>query len=421
VTKTKTGTATAGKFRPPLLSTAYNWGTTMNIDFLHDATAMTDQIVAWRRDLHQHPELAFQETRTASIVAQELQTLGLEVQSGVGQTGVVGILGGISDGPTVLLRFDMDALPITEENETEYVSKNKGVMHACGHDGHTAIGLAVAHLLNRYRGRLHGQVKLIFQPAEEIAQGAQAMIEDGVLDDPVPDVALGLHLWNAIPVGQVGITRGTMMAGADIFEITIQGKGGHGAAPHQTRDPLLAAAHVVNALQSVVSRNIDPLDSAVLSVTSLNAGTAFNVIPPAAHLKGTLRTYKHSVRTVAASRLVEIVEGISHALGCESKLDITPLTPPLVNDPEVTTLVSQAIAPYIEPNALLPDLRTMGAEDMAIFLDRIPGCFILVGSANDRRNLNYPHHHPRFDFDEAALPLGAAILASAVAAYVIPG
>ncbi len=393
----------------------------MAVDFLRDATELTDQMVIWRRDLHRHPELAFEETRTAGIIAAELQRLGLDVQTGVGKTGVVAHLSGASEGPTVLVRFDMDALPITEENDTDYVSTTPGVMHACGHDGHTAIGLAVARLLTRQRSRIAGTVKLVFQPAEEIARGAQAMIDDGVLRDPKPDVALGLHLWNAMPVGQVGLTAGPMMAGADSFEITIRGQGGHGASPHETRDPLLAATHVVNALQSVVSRNINPLDSAVLSVTSFHAGTTMNVIPAEAYLQGTIRSSTAAVHEVAVSRLRQVTEGIASALGCEATVSSQQLTPPLVNDPEVTAVVSQAIAPYVEPNNVLPDLRTMGAEDMAIFLDEVPGCYFMVGSANPKRGLTFLHHHPRFDFDEAALPLGAAMLASAVAGYVIPG
>lgn len=391
------------------------------LDFLTESTAMRDQLVDWRRDLHRHPEMAFEETRTAQIVADTLRQLGLVVQSGIGKTGVVGTLVGAADGPTVLVRCDMDALPISEDNTASYASAVPGVMHACGHDGHTAIGLGVATLLAAVRSRIRGQVRFVFQPAEEIAEGANAMIADGVLDAPRPDIALGLHLWNSLPLGQVGITPGPIMAGADIFEIVIRGKGGHGASPHETRDPLLAATQVINALQSVVSRNVDPLDSAVLSVTSMMAGTAFNIIPPDARLKGTIRTYSETVHALTASRLRELTVGIAAAMGCEAEISITRLTPPLVNDLEVTRTVTQAIAPFIEPSKITPNVRTMGAEDMAIFLNEIPGCFLLVGSANAENQLNYPHHHPKFDFDEAILPLGAAILASAVAAYVIPG
>ncbi len=393
----------------------------MTIDFLTDATKLTNQLVEWRRDFHKHPELAFQEVRTAGIVADKLRNIGLEVQAGVGKTGVVAVLTGATGGPTVLVRCDMDALPMTEQNKVSYASTDSGAMHACGHDGHTAIGLAVAHILNEQRSRIHGNVKFVFQPAEEVALGAAAMIADGVLSEPVPDVALGIHLWNTLPLGRVGLTPGPTMAGADIFEITIRGSGGHGASPHETRDPLLAATHVVNALQSIVSRNVNPLDSAVLSVTSFNAGSAFNIIPPEAHLKGTIRTYTQEVHELAVSRLNEVAKGIAAALGCEAEVTTTQLTPPLVNDYDVTRTVGEAIAPFVEPHDLMPDLRTMGAEDMAVFLEKVPGCFIMVGSANAEKELNYPHHHPRFDFDEAALPLGTALLASAVAAYVIPG
>ncbi len=393
----------------------------MTIDFLPGARELVEQLVEWRRDFHRHPELAFKETRTASIVAEHLRGLGLEVRAGVGGTGVVAMLEGASDGPTILLRFDMDALPVCEANQVPYASANPGVMHACGHDGHTAIGLAVAHLLGALRSRIHGRVKFVFQPAEEIAEGAQAMIRDGVLEDPRPEVALGLHLWNTLPVGQVGIMAGPVMAGADIFDITIRGAGGHGAAPHETRDPLLAAAHIVTALQSVVSRNINPLESAVLSVTSFSAGTASNIIPAEAYLKGTIRSYTGAVHDLTISRLEQVAEGIAQAMGCAAEVNVTRLTPPLTNHPDVTGIVQEAIAPYTEPGNLLPDVRTMGAEDMAIFLENIPGCFFFVGSANEQRGLIYPHHHPQFDFDETALPLGAAMLASAAAAYVIPG
>lgn len=393
----------------------------MTVDFLQGARELAPRLIDWRRDFHRHPELAFTETRTASLVADQLHQLGLEVQTGVGRTGVVALLDGASDGPTVLLRFDMDALPIREENQVPYASVNPGVMHACGHDGHTAIGLAVAHLLSDQRSRIHGRLKFVFQPAEEIAEGAQAMIQDGVLQDPEPEVALGLHLWNTLPVGQVGIMAGPVMAGADIFDVIVRGAGGHGASPHETRDPLLAAAHIVTALQSVISRNVNPLDSAVLSVTSFIAGTASNIIPSEVTLKGTIRTYTDAVHDLTIRRLKQVTEGIAQAMDCVAEVTVTSLTPPLVNHPEVTQVVQQAIAPYTEPENLLPDIRTMGAEDMAIFLNRIPGCFFFVGSANSQRDLSYPHHHPRFDFDEAALPLAAAMLASAAAAYVLPG
>jgi amidohydrolase len=387
---------------------------------IDSAAALADQLRAWRRDFHQHPELGFNEVRTARIVAAELGKLGLDVQTGVGKTGVVGLLAGAFDGPTVMLRADMDALPIQEETGADYASTTPNTMHACGHDGHMAIGLGVAHLLAARRDRMHGRVKFIFQPAEEPMGGAQAMIADGALENPRPDVAFGLHLWNPLPVGQVAVTTGPIMAGADTFTIHLQGQGGHAASPHETRDPVVAAGQIIAALQSVVSRNIDPLDSAVLSVTSLQAGTAGNAIPMTARLEGTLRTFTPRARTVALERLRDIAEGISAALGCTATVEGCQEAPPVVNDATALEILRQAIAPLFAPDALRADFRTMASEDMALFLKEVPGCYLLLGASNAARHLDYPHHQPRFDFDEAILPQGVALLASAAAAYVLP-
>ena len=384
------------------------------------AAALAGQLSAWRRDFHRHPELGFHETRTAGVVAAELRGLGLAVRTGIGRTGVVGLLDGAFDGPTVMLRHDMDALPIHEETGAEYASTVPGVMHACGHDGHMAIGLGVAHLLAARRAELHGRVKFVFQPAEEPMGGAQAMIADGALDDPRPDVAFGLHLWNPLPVGQVAVTAGPIMAGADTFTLRIQGQGGHAASPHETRDPVVAAGQIIVALQSVVSRNISPLETAVLSVTSLQAGTAGNAIPMEARLEGTLRTFTPAARATALDRLRAIAEGIGAALGCAVTVEGYQESPPVVNDAGAMAVVRAAIAPLFAPDALLSDFRTMAAEDMALFLDQVPGCYLLLGASNAARHLDYPHHHPRFDFDEAVLPQGVALLASAAAAYLLP-
>jgi len=245
---------------------------------------------ARRRDFHMHPELGFQEVRAAGIVADELRALGLEVHTGIAETGVVAILKGEHPGPVLLIRFDMDALPIQEENEAEYASQNPGVMHACGHDAHTAIGLSVARILNAHRGDIHGTVKLGFQPAEEGDGGAERMVAEGVLENPRPDRCLALHVWNSQPIGWLGITPGPVMAAAETFHVKIIGRGGHGASPHRTVDPLYAAAQIVTALQSIVSRNVAPMDTAVVSVTAIHSGTTFNVIPQTAELQGTIRT-----------------------------------------------------------------------------------------------------------------------------------
>lgn len=376
--------------------------------------------IARRRDFHQHPELAFDEIRTAGIVADELARLGLEVQTGIGRTGVIGLLEGDGDGPTVLVRADMDALPVQEENETDYVSQNPGAMHACGHDGHMTIALAVAEALSEQRARVKGRIKFVFQPAEEIARGARAMIDDGALQNPAPDVALGLHLWNELPIGTVAVTDGAIMAGASDFTLVVSGRGGHGGLPHETRDPILAASQIVTGLQSIVSRNVRPTDVAVISVTAFRAGATFNVIPPRAELRGTVRTFSTPVRDMVERRMGEVAQGIAGGLGCAAELDVQHLTPPVINARETNDRLRRVFAEAAPEVRLVDDYTTMAAEDMAFFLDAVPGAFFLVGSANPERGLDYPHHHPRFDFDEAAIPLAVRLMTAAVASYVMP-
>ena len=393
-------------------------------DFLVEAEKLFKYTSSLRRDFHMHPELGFTEIRTAGIVANQLNALGMEVTTGVARTGVVAMLEGGAPGPVILLRFDMDALPINEETGTEYASTVPGIMHACGHDGHTAIGLTVAKLLHAHRKQLAGTVKFVFQPAEEGTCGQEIggnemMIREGVLENPKPDIVLALHLWNEKPLGWVHIGSGPIMAGAEHFKITIKGKGGHAAMPQQTTDPLLAACQVVNALQSIVSRNTDPFAAAVVSVAVLRAGDTFNVIPSQAKMEGTIRTFELSQREKVLNRFNEIVHGVTGAMGCTADVQVIRLTPALTN--------ADGIAERIQESALrlLPDIQldkspnlTMGAEDMAFMLEKIPGCFFFVGSANQEKGLNFGHHHPKFDFDEAALSLAAALMANAVAEFL---
>ncbi|HLY25372.1 MAG TPA: amidohydrolase, partial [Aggregatilineales bacterium] len=294
----------------------------------------------------------------------------------------------------------------------------------CGHDGHTAIGLGVAKLLSAQREHLAGRVKFVFQPAEEIARGAQAMIDDGALANPSPDVCMGLHLWNTLPVGEVGIVDGPTMAGCDIFGITIRGVGGHGGIPDKATDPLVAGAQIVMALQTIVSRNVSPLDTAVVSVTMFHAGETDNVISPVAELRGTFRTFRPQTRDLVERRLREIATGIAASMGCQAEVEVVSLTPPLSNDAATNARLRQAFSHLTNgtgphPVHLRADSQTMAAEDMAVFLQKIPGTFLLVGSSNAARELNYPHHHPRFDFDEDVLPLATGLLATAVADYVL--
>lgn len=390
----------------------------MGIDFLAEANALRDELIERRRDFHRHPEIAFEEVRTAGIVADELNRLGLEVQTGIGKTGVVGILEGTDDGPTVLVRADMDALPVHEENTTDYVSTVDGKMHACGHDGHTAIALGVAKMLSKHQKGMVGRVKFVFQPAEEIAGGARAMINDGVLNSPRPDVSLGLHLWNYLPVGKVGVADGPIMAGSNSFTITITGKGSHGAVPQDAIDPIVCAAQVITALQTIVARNVNPMDGAVVSVTQVHAGHANNVIPPKAVLGGTVRSYRKEVGVLLEQRIQEILQHTAQAMNCAAEIKFGAGTIAVTNDPEVGLQVRNAIAPLFEGGFEMNE-RAMVGEDMSFLMDDIPGMFLLIGSADAERGLNYGHHHPRFDFDEAALPLGAAALAQAVASYVM--
>lgn len=386
-------------------------------NYLDEAYALMDITRALRRDFHRHPELGFQEVRTAGIVAQELHKLGLEVTTGVAGTGVIALLEGMKPGPVVMARFDMDALPIQEENSSEYASQVPGVMHACGHDGHIAVGLTVARLLHAHAQDLAGTVKFVFQPAEEGLGGAEKMLAEGVLDNPRPDIAYGLHLWNEKPLGWLGITSGPVMSASDIFQITVTGRGGHGALPHQTVDPVIGAAQIITAVQSIVSRNISPLQAAVISATSLHAGEAYNVIPVTATIKGTIRTFDPDVRATLRQRFTEVVTGVGQALGCQVKIVLQTLTPAVVNDPQITDTVYRKAAELFSGNQIDSNYRSMVSEDMAYLMQEIPGCYFFVGSSNPGKGLDAPHHHPRFDIDEEALPRAAALMASAISGY----
>jgi amidohydrolase len=388
-------------------------------DFYAAAKDLEAEMIARRRDFHQHPELGFQEYRTAEIVATELNQLGLEVQTGIGLTGVVGLLEGDRPGPTILMRFDMDALPIQETNTTDYISRSAGVMHACGHDGHTSIGLAVAKMFVPLRKELIGTLKFVFQPAEEGLGGAAAMVKDGVMHDPSPERSLSLHIWNDKPLGWVGATNGACMSASERFTITLQGKGGHGASPFLTKDPVAAAAQIITALNTIVARNVNALDSAVVSVTAVKAGEAFNVIPDVAELRGTIRTFRPEVREVVLRRVQEITEGIAKAMDCPATIEFKSITPAVVNEFEMAGSVRAVAARLPGVTNVVDDERTMGSEDMALMMNTVPGCYFFVGSANPEKELDFPHHHPRFDFDERVLVQGAALMASAAAEYVL--
>ena len=364
------------------------------------------EMIALRRDLHQNPELAYAETRTAARVADFLEGSGLSLRT-VGVTGVLASTPG-GGARTVLLRVDMDGLPIQEQNEAPYASRVAGAMHACGHDGHTAMGATAARILGR-RGA--SGIRVLFQPAEEGAGGAQAVVRDGAMEGV--DVALGIHLWNELPVGTLGVKAGALMAAVDRLRIVIHGRGGHGGAPHRSADPVVAAAHVVTALQTIVAREVSPLQSAVVTIGSIHGGQAFNVIPDDVTLTGTIRTFDPDLRRSMPDRLAHLASGVASGLQCRAEVEVKPGNPAVVNDAAVAEIARRAAVRVVGEARVVSPEPTMGGEDMAVYFERAPGCFVFVGSSNAARRLDQPHHSPRFDFDEDALAIGCEFLLQA--------
>lgn len=365
-----------------------------------EVQAMTATVIEMRRDFHRHPELGFQEFRTSAKVAEFLRQSGLEPREGIATTGVTAEIRGAHPGPTLMLRADMDALPIEEETDLEFASQEPGKMHACGHDLHTAILLGTARILQSMKPRLKGTVKLIFQPAEEGPGGADPMIQQGVLENV--DYALGLHLWSDLPCGHVAITPGPVMAAADTFCVKIHGKGGHAAYPHESADPIVAAAALITAMQTLVSRNTSPFDSAVVSVTQIQGGSADNIIPERVEFSGTIRTFQPATKVALVQRLHEMVPTLCKSYGTEGEFTFSEGYPALINDPVPCQWVSQAAE---QMNLPLSTQATMGGEDMAYYLQKVPGAFFFLGAAPDQTDRVFPHHHPKFELDERAVPL----------------
>lgn len=385
----------------------------MTTPFLADAQALADELTAIRRDLHMHPELGFQEFRTAGIVAEQLNALGYEVVTGVGKTGVVGLLPGGQPGDrTVLLRFDMDALPIEDAKAVPYRSQTPGVMHACGHDAHVAVGLGVAKVLAKYREQLPGTIKLMFQPAEEGLGGALAMIRDGVIDriGPPADRALGLHVSSMHPFGTAAMRTGPMMAASSGLTITVNGKGGHGAMPHQTVDAVVVAAQIIVALQTIVARNVDPDETGVVTIGSIVAGNAGNVIADTATMRGTIRSFTPEIKALLRRRVPEIAQGIAATFGATTDVQINEGVDATVNAAAPTQLVHDVAAAVLGAGQIDINFRTTGGEDFSAVLARVPGNFFFLGAGNEARGITAPHHNPCFDIDERCLPQGVAIL-----------
>ena len=377
-----------------------------------------EQMKDWRRYMHQHPELSFEEVHTAKYIEEKLNTFGLEVQTGIGGNGLIGILKGDETGKTIALRADFDALPIEDEKDVPYKSTKPGVMHACGHDGHTSALLGTASVLSKYRKVIKGTVKFVFQPAEEKPPGgAKFMIEEGILDDV--DYVFGAHLASEIPLGQVAVGTGYKMAAVDKFEIKIKGRGGHGARPHESIDSLVIGTSVVEGLQKIVSRKVDPLKAAVVTIGVFQAGNAFNVIPDSAKIEGTVRTYDGDIRNLVEEEIHSIVKGITSGFHADFEIDYLRGYPALYNHEAETELVKGLLSDTFTEENILQLEPTMGAEDFSYFLEKRPGTYFRVGSQNENEETHYPHHHPKFDFDERALVNISKSFSKIVSYYLI--
>lgn len=377
-----------------------------------EARDMALQVIAWRRHLHQHPEVAFNEHETAAYIREVLAGIPGLVVSRPTETSVMARLIGRTPGRVIAVRADIDALPVHEENDVPYRSKVDGAMHACGHDGHTAIVLGLATILARHRDQLTGEVRFFFQHAEELAPGgAEEMVQAGVMDGV--DTVIGIHLWAPMPVGRIGIVSGAAMAAPDNFECTITGRGGHAAIPHECVDPIAVGAQVVTALQHIVSRDVDPLDPVVVSVTQFHAGTTFNVIPESATLAGTIRSFDPLLRQRVPETLERVIRGVCSAFGATYDLKIERGYRPVVNDPATCARLEHVVERTFGAGVLQPTRPTMGGEDFSAYQQKAPGVFAFIGAGNTFEEILYPHHHPRFNIDESSLDIGLRYLTAA--------
>lgn len=373
----------------------------MDLNPVLEAEKIKGQIIAWRRDFHMYPELKYEEKRTSKIVEENLREWGYKIKR-----VVTGIIADIGEGKkTIALRADMDALPIQEENDVPYKSRVPGKMHACGHDAHTAMLLGAGKIIAEHIDEFNGRVKLIFQPAEEGGNGAVKMIEGGALEGV--GAIFGFHVWMDLPSGVIGIRDGPFLAGAGIFTGRLMGKGGHGAAPHETNDPIPPLAELILAYQTIVSRNIDPIETGVVSVTSVHTGTAFNVVPETVEFNGTFRFFKPEVGDLIKRRMEEIAGGIAKAHNLKYELKVDELTPPTTNDVEMANFAKKAAEKYGLSYSDVPP--TMGAEDFSFYLQKVPGAFLALGIRNEEKGIVHPHHHPKFNVDEDVLHLGTAM------------
>jgi amidohydrolase len=380
----------------------------MNIRIRPEINSIASSIIEIRRDIHTYPEQGFDVFRTAALVAENLKRWGIHVQEKIGKTGVVGNLEGYHPGPTIAIRADMDALPIQETGGIPYKSKNDGVMHACGHDGHTAILLGIAKVLTNKRELLHGRVRFIFQPSEEKDGGATYMIDDGCLEGV--DEIYGIHLWNYSRFGEIGCKPGTILAATDSLNFIVEGVGGHGAMPQGTVDAIVVSANLINALHTIVSRNVDPLQNAVVTLGTIQGGDNHNVIASSVKMDGTVRTFSEEIRTLIRKRILEISRGIETTFESKIKVQIEKGYPATINDPKLYEKLMTAAQITVGDGArkITP---FMGGEDFAYYAKKIPGCFFFIGSSPPGVSPGtIPHHCSHFDFDERAMLVGASVL-----------
>tara|TARA_Y100001968_G_C19446164_1_gene765476 strand:+ start:2174 stop:3340 length:1167 start_codon:yes stop_codon:yes gene_type:complete len=381
------------------------------INFHPDIAKIEKTIIKIRRDIHQHPELSFQEFRTSELISKKLESLNIKVTKNVGKTGVVGDLIG-SDGPCIALRADMDALPIQETGKIEYKSINDGIMHACGHDGHIAMLLGAAEVLSKMKNKINGSVRFIFQPAEEGQGGARYMIKDGCLKNV--DEIYGAHLWNYQNYGTIGIKSGPVMAAADMFKINIKGKGGHGAAPQGCVDSIIVASHLIQSFQTIISRNTNPLDSTVVSVGKINGGHNFNIIADEVILEGTTRSYTETNRKLIKSRMKDIILGTEKLFNAKIILDYKDGYPPTINNKKCTIKLMNS-AKKILNNGVGEPYLSMGGEDFSYYGEHIPACFFFIGSLpQNKKTMSVPHHCSHFDIDEKSLLIGSSVFVSLI-------
>lgn len=379
---------------------------------------MKEEIISLRRDLHMHPETAFTEERTAGLVAQRLRLLGYQVRVKVGKTGIVALLDTGVPGPTLAIRADMDALPIQEVEGRPHGSRIPGKMHACGHDGHTAVAVAVATILAQQREALRGRVMVLFQPAEEIMQGARAMIAEGALESPRPDWIVGFHVDNTAPVGRVGVRAGTVWAAADQVRLTFKGRSAHGALPHLSVDTVTMTAYAVAAIQNIVAREVIPIQPAVVTFGTIHGGTAFNIVADSVELTGTIRTFDERLRAFILERIEAIAKGVAAALRGEAVYEHLNGCPAVVNNPEVTEVVRRAAIETVGQERVVEPERTTTSDDMALFLKEVPGCYFTVGTHNPAKGATGAHHSPQFDIDEDALPIAGEIMVRTALSYL---